>query len=80
MGTGEETKGREAIGQMLHYMYHVAFDAKADVHNTIITEQSALMESISRFFWNVGYEVFWVSRCWGKKNIEEQSRNIQLKC
>ena len=26
MDTGKETHGREAIGQMLYYFYHVAFD------------------------------------------------------
>ena len=29
MSSGEETIGRKAIGDMLHYIYHVAFDAKA---------------------------------------------------
>ncbi len=38
MSSGEKTKGREAIAQMLNYMYHVAFDAKANIRNTIITE------------------------------------------
>lgn len=45
MGTGEEYKGRKAIGDMLQYMYHVAFDAKAVVVNTIITEKKALLEA-----------------------------------
>ena len=44
MGTGEETKGREAIAGMLHYIYHIAFDAKAEVKNMIITEEKALLE------------------------------------
>ncbi len=29
---------------MLHYIYHVAFDATADVRNTIITEDKAMLE------------------------------------
>ena len=45
MSTGEETKGREAISGMLHYMYHIAFDAKAEIINTIITGDKALLEA-----------------------------------
>jgi predicted ester cyclase len=30
---------------MLHYIYHVAFDAKAEVINTVITEDHALLEA-----------------------------------
>jgi predicted ester cyclase len=44
MNTGEKTIGREAVGQMLHYIYHVAFDAKAEIRNTIITEDKAVLE------------------------------------
>jgi predicted ester cyclase len=44
MNTGEETHGREAIGQMLHYIYHVAFDAKAEITNKVITEKKAVLE------------------------------------
>src|SRR5688572_21112508 len=44
MATGEENRGREAIGEMLHYLYHIAFDAKAETVNTIITENSAMLE------------------------------------
>ena len=43
LGTGEETKGREAIGGMLHYIYHVAFDARAEFVNHIITEKHAMV-------------------------------------
>ena len=42
--TGEKTVGREAVGQMLNYIYHVAFDAKAEIINTVITEDHALLE------------------------------------
>ena len=45
MSTGEETKGRDAIAGMLHYMYHIAFDATAEIKNTIITEEKALLEA-----------------------------------
>lgn len=45
MNTGEKTVGREAVGQMLHYIYHVAFDATAEITNTIITEDHALLEA-----------------------------------
>jgi predicted ester cyclase len=44
MNTGEETRGREAVGQMLHYIYHVAFDAKAEITNKVITEKKAVLE------------------------------------
>lgn len=45
MGTGEETKGRDAIEEMLQYMYHIAFDAKAEIINSIITEDKAVLEA-----------------------------------
>jgi predicted ester cyclase len=45
MSTGEETKGRDAIAGMLQYMYHIAFDAKAEIINTIITEDKAVLEA-----------------------------------
>lgn len=44
LGTGEEYKGREAIGGMLHYIYHVAFDARAEVTNYFVTEDKAMLE------------------------------------
>ena len=45
MTTGEETKGRQAITEMLHYIYQVAFDAKAIITNTVVTETNALVEA-----------------------------------
>ncbi len=45
MTSGEQTKGKEAIGNMLHFIYQVAFDAHANVINTIITEEKALLEA-----------------------------------
>lgn len=44
LGTGENTFGRQAIGEMLHYIYHVAFDAKAEVTHSLITEDKAVLE------------------------------------
>jgi len=44
MNTGDQTVGREAVGQMLNYFYHVAFDAKAEITNKIITEKKAVLE------------------------------------
>ncbi len=44
MNTGEKTIGREAVGQMLHNIYHVAFDARAEIKNKIITENKAVLE------------------------------------
>ncbi|HZI54628.1 MAG TPA: ester cyclase [Chitinophagaceae bacterium] len=44
MGTGEETRGREAIGAMLHYIYHVAFDARAETISYLVTEDRAMLE------------------------------------
>ncbi|MGK2860312.1 MAG: ester cyclase [Chitinophagaceae bacterium] len=45
MSSGEETKGKEAVSKMLHYMYHVAFDAQATNQNTIITGDKAVLEA-----------------------------------
>jgi len=44
MSSGDKTVGREAVGQMLHYIYHVAFDARAEIKNKVITENKALLE------------------------------------
>lgn len=45
MTTGEETKGRTAISGMLNHIYHVAFDAHADVKHTIATDNNAVLEA-----------------------------------
>lgn len=45
MATGDRSQGREAVGELLHYFYNVAFDAKAEIKNLIITEDKALMEA-----------------------------------
>jgi SnoaL-like polyketide cyclase len=44
-GTGDEYHGRDEIGGMLHFMYHVAFDARAEVTNKIVTEKKAMFEA-----------------------------------
>lgn len=44
LSTGEVYTGRAEIGGMLHFIYHVAFDAKAEMVNHIITEDKAVVE------------------------------------
>jgi steroid delta-isomerase-like uncharacterized protein len=46
LSTGESYTGRADIGAMLHYVYHVAFDAKAVISNYIITEENAMLEGM----------------------------------
>lgn len=46
MSTNEDIVGRDAIGDMLQYMYHIAFDAKAVIKNTAATENNALLEAM----------------------------------
>jgi len=46
MTRGEETRGRIAIGEMLNYIYHIAFDARAEVRNTIVTDKKAVLEAV----------------------------------
>jgi predicted ester cyclase len=45
MGTGQQAKGREAIGQFLQYLYHVAFEARADLKHTVIADGQASFEA-----------------------------------
>src|SRR5258708_358554 len=44
MTSGQETKGRKAVGEMLHYFYHIAFDARFDVKSTMMADKSATLE------------------------------------
>lgn len=44
LSTGEVYKGREEIGALLHFLYHVAFDAKAELKNYFFTEEKAVVE------------------------------------
>ena len=46
LSTSEVHKGRAEIGAMLHYIYHVAFDAKLEITNYIITEDKAQVEGL----------------------------------
>ena len=46
MATGEEHKGRTEVGALLHYMYHVAFEANAEVTNLVVTENNAVLEAL----------------------------------
>ena len=45
MATGEKTFGREAVGNMLNHIYHVAFDAHAEILNTIVSKDKAVLEA-----------------------------------
>ena len=44
--TGERIEGREAIGKMLQFFYHIAFDAHAETTNVLVTEDRALAEGL----------------------------------
>jgi steroid delta-isomerase-like uncharacterized protein len=44
MATGEEVRGREGVAAMLHHIYHVAFDAKAETRAIIADEKHAVLE------------------------------------
>lgn len=45
LSTGEVYTGRAEIGGMLHFIYHVAFDAKGEARNYIIDENKAVVEA-----------------------------------
>ena len=45
MDTGHEARGREAIGRLLHYFYHEAFEAQAELKDILITEDQACFEA-----------------------------------
>ncbi len=45
MATGDQTRGREAIGQMLHVFYHEIFDAEARLKDLLIAEDQACFEA-----------------------------------
>ena len=46
MTTGEENVGREAVRQMLHHIYHVAFDAQAETRTLLCDEAHAVLEAV----------------------------------
>ena len=45
-GTGESYHGREEIGAMLHYIYHVAFDARAELQHMQFNDEAATLEGL----------------------------------
>jgi steroid delta-isomerase-like uncharacterized protein len=45
MATGDETRGPEAVLQMLHWFYHVAFYARAETTSKIVTDGQAVIEA-----------------------------------
>jgi steroid delta-isomerase-like uncharacterized protein len=45
MATGDEYRGVEGVQQMLNYVYHVAFDARAEGTNMIFADQKATLEA-----------------------------------
>ncbi len=45
MGTGYEARGHEAIGQLLHSIYHGAFEAQADLKDMLIADDQACFEA-----------------------------------
>jgi steroid delta-isomerase-like uncharacterized protein len=45
MATGDQHRGRDGLQQMLHYIYHVAFDASSETKNLIIADQRAVLEA-----------------------------------
>jgi steroid delta-isomerase-like uncharacterized protein len=45
MASGEEHRGVEALAGMLHYIYHVAFDARAETKNIIVSDGHAVLEA-----------------------------------
>jgi len=46
MATGDEHRGVEALAGMLHYVYHVAFDAHAETRNLIVSDGHAVLEGL----------------------------------
>jgi len=45
MATGDLHEGREAVARMLHYVYHVAFDAHAETRNLVVDDGKAVLEA-----------------------------------
>ena len=44
MSTGDQHRGPEAVRRMLEYMYHTAFNARAEPRNRIYAEDHAVVE------------------------------------
>ncbi|HNS01247.1 MAG TPA: ester cyclase [Anaerolineae bacterium] len=45
MSTGQEHRGREGVMGMLHFFYHIAFDATANTRVTLFGEANAMIEA-----------------------------------
>jgi len=45
MAAGEEYHGPQGVLEMLNYVYHIAFDADAEIKNLIYTENKAVLEA-----------------------------------
>ena len=45
MATGDEHKGIEGLKAMLNFVYHVAFDAKAETRNLVVSDGKAVFEA-----------------------------------
>lgn len=45
MATGDEAVGRDALREMLHHVYHVAFDAHAEPRAMIVDDSHAVLEA-----------------------------------
>jgi steroid delta-isomerase-like uncharacterized protein len=46
MPTGEEIRGRDAVARHLNDFYHVSFDARADVVNSVFSDNKGLLEAV----------------------------------
>jgi len=44
MSTGDKYVSREGVRGLINFFYHIAFDAKAEIKNTLITENKAFLE------------------------------------
>jgi steroid delta-isomerase-like uncharacterized protein len=45
MATGDEHRGPDGVRKMLQYIYHVAFDAKAETRNLVFADKQAVLEA-----------------------------------
>lgn len=45
MATGEEHRGRDGVKAMLEYVYHIAFNARAETRNMIFGDSNAVLEA-----------------------------------
>ena len=52
MATGDEHRGVEEVRRMLEHIYHVAFDARAELRSRLCTENQAVIEG-----WFIGKHI-----------------------